>query len=313
MNLLKYCLSATKKELFHFVTQELKRSGYQIIKTHDFVHGKGSLPVLINAHADTVHEDERKRVKNLFFDAERRTFWSPQGLGADDRSGVYVLLKIVKDGLRPSVLMTDGEEYGGWGASAFLDHDDCSLALEVSKNNNYIIGLDRRGDMESVFYDCANRDFFRFIKKFGFKKRRGSFADNSTLSPFLELAAANLSAGYYHEHTKSEYLDVSALERTIKAVKRMLPTKTGRFSDDTQLALVNKKRKSDGCAFYVVDGNKHTEKYLDDPDCHDFEPDELELMYGDDRELKHALTYLQSLLVNTRRCNQLFLSQYAGA
>lgn len=42
--------------------------------------------------------------------------WSPQGLGADDRAGIFAIIQIIKSGLRPHIILTTDEEVGGVGA-----------------------------------------------------------------------------------------------------------------------------------------------------------------------------------------------------
>ena len=69
-----------------------------------------------------------------------------------------------------------------------------------------IFQLDRRGSDECVFYDCDNPDFIKYVESFGFKEAYGSFSDISIIAPAWGVAAANLSVGYYLEHSNAEYL-----------------------------------------------------------------------------------------------------------
>ena len=44
---------------------------------------------------------------------------SPQGIGGDDRAGVYMILRLIQD-LHCHVLFCEAEETGGHGAKAFV-------------------------------------------------------------------------------------------------------------------------------------------------------------------------------------------------
>jgi hypothetical protein len=140
-----------------------------------------------------------------------------QGLGADDRAGVYAILELIKMGLRPSVIFTTGEEAGGVGAFELLhDHRECPI------NTSCLIELDRRGKHDSIFYECGNKDFEEFINGFGFKTNLGAFTDISILAPDWNIAAVNLSIGFKNEHTIYEKLNTKHTDLTIQKVSAII-------------------------------------------------------------------------------------------
>jgi len=51
-----------------------------------------------------------------------------------------------------------------------------------------------------------------------FKTAQGSFSDISLIAPELDIAAVNLSCGYYLAHTRHEYINRSHLDNTIQKV-----------------------------------------------------------------------------------------------
>ena len=75
--------------------------------------------------------------------------------------------------------------------------------------------LVRKGKNDAVFYRCANPNFKTYISDKGFKTAQGSFSDISVVAPELELAAVNLSSGYYHAHTLHEYINRAELDDII--------------------------------------------------------------------------------------------------
>ena len=64
-----------------------------VVRTKDFLVAKGSIPVALVAHVDTVFTSPPKE-EEIFYDSEKNVMWSEVGLGADDRAGVFSILKI---------------------------------------------------------------------------------------------------------------------------------------------------------------------------------------------------------------------------
>lgn len=206
-------VSLTQKEMHRMLSKYVKAryTKYRIHK--DYIVGIGDIPIALVAHMDTVYKTP---VKNLYYDEKKGTIWSPEGLGADDRAGIFAIIKIIESGLRPSVIFTTDEEVGGLGASA-LSEKECPIP-----NLKYLIQLDRRGMNDCVFYECHNPLFTEYIESFGFIEQYGSFSDISFLCPEWEICGVNLSVGYFDEHSVIETLYVPALLDTIKKVKTML-------------------------------------------------------------------------------------------
>ena len=194
----------------------LKQWGYtNIISTREYIVAEGSIPICLVAHLDTVNENPPKEI---FYDQEQRVMWSPDLLGADDRAGVYAIISILSDGYRPHIIFTTDEERGCAGANTLVTQEP-NCPLEKIKA---IFQLDRRGSDDCVFYDCDNHDFVKYIESFGFVEAYGTFSDISVIAPEWEVAAVNLSVGYYNEHTNHEYLRLDELETTIERVEQML-------------------------------------------------------------------------------------------
>lgn len=194
----------------------LKQWGYtNIISTKEYIVAEGSIPICLVAHLDTVNESPPEEI---FYDQEQRVMWSPNLLGADDRAGVYAIIRILSDGYRPHIIFTTDEEKGCAGASTLVTQEP-NCPLEKIKA---IFQLDRRGSEDCVFYGCDNPDFVKYIESFGFVEAYGTFSDISVIAPEWEVAAVNLSVGYYNEHTNHEYLRLDELETTIERVEKML-------------------------------------------------------------------------------------------
>ena len=205
--------SLTQNSLKKVLSSFLKRHYPKVIETKDYIYAEGEIPIALVAHMDTVF---KKPPSEIFFDERHNVMFSPQGLGADDRAGVFAIIQIIRGGQKPHVIFTTDEEYGALGAME-LSKLDCPFT-----NLKYIVQLDRRGSDDCVFYDCDNEDFVGYIESFGFTWNYGSFTDISELCPSWKIAGVNLSVGYRDEHSETEVLFVGQLLATISKVKKML-------------------------------------------------------------------------------------------
>ena len=195
-------------------------SKYKSIDKSHFVFCEGTIPIMLVAHVDTVFDYIPEQI---FHDAKQKVMWSPEGLGADDRAGVYAIMQILKTGLRPHVLLTNGEETGGDGAYAFVENYKNTLKDSMQVPIHYIIQLDRKGNNEAVFYGDTNKDFIKYItKQHKWTKNVGSFTDISILCPAMGMSGVNVSVGYQNNHCESEFINTNHLNNTITKVCKML-------------------------------------------------------------------------------------------
>ena len=224
---------------------ELKTMGYKPRVEDGFIYCKGTVPVLLIAHLDTVH---KKPVKTICYSSDGMILMSPEGIGGDDRAGVHMVLEVAKTH-RCHILFCEDEEKGGIGADKFASSN-------ITPEINYIVEFDRRGGNDAVFYDCDNREFVDFVESFGFIEEFGSFSDISVVAPALGIAAVNISAGYHNEHTTHEYIDMREVNHNINRVARMVSTST------VQYEYIEAKRYK----FSYYKGGKYTYKFDDSDD-----------------------------------------------
>ena len=202
------------KALHKLMKKYLSTKYKKIVSTEDYIVAVGDIPVALVAHLDTVFPSAPK---NIFYDRVKNVLWSPEGLGADDRTGVYSIIQIIKSGLLPTIILTMDEEKGCLGAEQLvLDHP------KPITNLKYIIELDRRGDKDCVFYNCYNPEFEKYIEDFGFITNYGTFSDISVICPKWKIAGVNLSVGYHNEHSYIELLNINQMFNTITKVQNML-------------------------------------------------------------------------------------------
>ena len=86
-------LRLPQMELKKRLKAELKSRGYPVTDKPGYLYAEGTIPVLLVAHMDTVH---RQPVEQICYSADRAVAMSPQGIGGDDRCGVWMILQILR-------------------------------------------------------------------------------------------------------------------------------------------------------------------------------------------------------------------------
>lgn len=236
---LRFLLRQSQKELKSFCATMLKHYDYEPVEGDGFVYGKGEIPILLVAHLDTVH---KKLPEDIYFDSDQGIMWSPDGIGGDDRCGVYLILKILKN-YKPYVMFLEDEEIGSVGASKMLK--------QVKQPDiNFIIELDRRGKDDCVFYECDNKEFKKYIESFGFKEKIGSFSDICTICDDWDVASVNLSVGYKNEHTFYETINVNYMNDTYNKVINILNDSNSKYYDFQRKVYPRYKNNWRNCTYY---------------------------------------------------------------
>lgn len=191
--------------------------------------GKSSTFPCIVAHMDQVQERHSKDF--IAYEAEDIIIgFSPkhkeqQGLGADDKCGLWIALKCLQkfDCLKLAFFV--GEEVGckGSGLANMAFFDDCRFVIEP----------DRKGSEDLItqigWTPLCSDDFLKDIgfKKFGYKEAEGMMTDIETLKDNgLMLSCINLSCGYYRPHSNEEFVYKPALLNCLAFVEHIIKTCT---------------------------------------------------------------------------------------
>jgi hypothetical protein len=184
-----------------------------VIDGDGFLYIKGTDKILLTAHMDTVHLNQCK-VIDVKHEKGKMHLSSKDGIGGDDRCGIYMIMRIVESTkLRPSILFCEDEEIGGIGSGKFVKTEYVKDLNEML----FLIELDRAHDNDLVFYRDGNKEFQEFCKKTtGYLLARGTFSDICNLSPACEVSSVNISCGYYNPHRLNEYVVFEEMENSIK-------------------------------------------------------------------------------------------------
>jgi hypothetical protein len=215
MKTFKEICQMSQEKVKAYMHEYLKSKQYDVINEDGFLYAKGDVPVLVMAHMDTVHKLPCTMITEV-----GGKISSPQGIGGDDRCGIFIIMNLVKE-LHCSVLLCEEEERGCIGAHKFANTDYIKN-LHV----NYMVEFDRKGNNDAVFYHCGNQDFIDFVEDAtNFKFADGSVSDISVLMEPANLSAVNLSCGYYNAHFVTEYVIYDEMMDTIDAAKVLIKEK----------------------------------------------------------------------------------------
>lgn len=221
-NFLKICKMHSQFVLKQYLLGFMQANQYKTISASGYllcIPKRDAEKILLTAHMDTVHKNA---VKNIVVERHegKTIISSPQGIGGDDRCGVWLIMEIVKAGYRPYVIFCEDEEIGCVGADKFCVSKDLA---KLQGKINFIIELDRRNATDAVYYDLDNLEFEEWVtENCGYKTAYGSCSDISYLAPELEVAAVNLSCGYYKEHTLEHYVVFEEMQNTLVATKKLI-------------------------------------------------------------------------------------------
>ena len=218
MKKLEEILTPTQTQLFKNLCKMYH--GKNLYINGKFILVKGTAPILLVAHLDTVH---KQPVRDICTSADGNILMSPQGIGGDDRCGVYALVNAYEQSaIKPNLLFTCNEEVGGIGAKYFAYLHSLGKLPKSLDKLKFIVEVDRKGRSDAVYYDCTNQDFETYITGKGYKTAKGTFTDIAIIAPKLGIAAVNLSSGYYNAHQLCEYINRKELDATLAKILTMI-------------------------------------------------------------------------------------------
>ena len=151
-----------------------------------------------------------------------------EGLGADDKNGIYICLRCLEECPCVKVLMAVGEEKGCIGSnradmsffsdSLYVLEPDCKGGQEVHTN------------LKGV--PCASDEFVKALQLeangYTLTDSKGSDIFALTLNG-VGVSCANIPAGYHNPHKDDEYCVIAELEHTLSFIRHFITTEHRRF------------------------------------------------------------------------------------
>jgi putative aminopeptidase FrvX len=147
-----------------------------------------------------------------------------QGLGADDKNGIWVCLKCLEkyDALKVAFFVEEEAGCVGSQKAVMSFFDDCRYVLQIDRKNG--------GDFITTiggWTPLCSKEFIEAVQplKFGYHEEVGLMTDVESLKENgLKVSAANISCGYYNPHTDTEFTLYSELENCLHFVEHIIET-----------------------------------------------------------------------------------------
>lgn len=182
--------------------------------------------VAVIAHTDCVlpHPNKSVVIRNGVITGKDSKNGKQIGLGCDDAVGVCLALQLLKVMPNLKVCFTTEEEIGFLGATEAAEN------LEFWFNVSYMIQADRHGTTDLITHTngifSTSDEWLEFTKpiaaKYGYKEEYGLGTDVGELAGLLCLSGANLSCGYFKEHTDKEYANVIGIQNCLNLMAEII-------------------------------------------------------------------------------------------
>lgn len=197
---------------------------HEVDNHHNITVEVGSTTTCFTSHTDTVHNSAGES-KLLIKDG----YVSVDGggvLGADDGTGIYIMLEMIRANVPGLYVFFSEEEKGRVGSIAYKMPAYIQRCVSFDRKNiNHLITT------QSGEKGCSDEFAEAFIKAFPLpfvKDPTGSYTDSYSFFDIVP-ECINLSVGYYWQHTQDEIQDIKFAIDMAKACIQMdwdsLPTK----------------------------------------------------------------------------------------
>ena len=150
------------------------------------------------------------------------------GLGADDKNGIWICLRCLQDCPRLKVFMAVGEEKGCIGSNR--------ADMSFFADSLYVLEPDCKGgeEIHTVLRGirCASLDFERALQEIDTKYTimEGKTSDILALTiNGIGVSCANIPVGYHQPHKDDEYTVISELEHALTFIRHFITIERRRF------------------------------------------------------------------------------------
>lgn len=233
-----YSPSGSEKRMKKFIKFWINRNVPDAVIEHDntgnlyITRGKAQTYPCVVAHLDQIqktHSLDFKAVETneiIFgYSSKNRR---QEGLGADDKNGIWVALKCLKKYDVLKVALFVGEEVGCVGSGQCVMHffDDCRFVLQCDRKHGKDLIIN------ASWSELCSEEFLKDIdyEKFGYKTENGMLTDVATLKDEgLAVSCLNLSCGYYEPHTDHEFTIKAELWNCLALVEHIIENCTNTY------------------------------------------------------------------------------------
>lgn len=182
----------------------------------------GTSYVAFSSHTDTVHSSHSSQGQDVYVKGKYAMTDGHSVLGADDGTGVWLMLNMLYAKVPGLYVFHRMEERGGRGS------DYIAKTKLVGSSIKKAVAFDRKGYSDIITHQSGRRtcsdEFAKALaKQLGgsFKPcSGGSFTDTKNYSDYVP-ECTNVSIGYFNAHTQDEIQDLQFAEKLVRKLVRV--------------------------------------------------------------------------------------------
>lgn len=226
--------SGKEKRMSAYIMSELRKMGVKCRKDRAgnifAVKGTAATYPCVVAHIDEVHHNETGNYGAYIVADEMVVGYDKirkcqTGIGADDKNGIWICLRMLERFKRMKCVFFVGEETGCVGSrkATMSFFNDCRFVIQCDRKGNSDIVTSINGT------PLCSDAFIKAIKpeEHGYSESYGLLTDVLTLKQRgLSVSCINLSCGYYNPHTDKEVTILPDLMKCYEFVRHIIRTHT---------------------------------------------------------------------------------------
>lgn len=230
------------KIILQFITDKITAAGYTVHRDEydNLICTTSFTGVIFSCHTDTMHKtdgllwlseddfgivtaSQTARVRpGMGVTLERSV------LGADDAAGIYIMLRMIEEGIGGTYIFHAAEEIGCIGSKYIADGRYTVNGYDLNDDFTHAIAFDRKGTSDFIYDQlgermCSGECMYELMDRLNkdtvldYKPAIGLVTDTAMYADYVQ-ECINLSVGYYDEHTDSERLDVGHVENLLGVI-----------------------------------------------------------------------------------------------
>lgn len=240
-----YCVfspSGGEKRMRRFIKKIAYDYGAEVVENDGMgnlyvTKGKSETYPCVVAHMDQVQHEHSKdfcviRCGNVLFGYSEKCK-SQQGLGADDKNGIFVALECLRKHDNIKLAFFVGEEIGCVGSS--------NANMDFFSNCRFVLQCDRKHRSDLITQigwhnRLCSDEFLDAIHyaDFGYVPTSGLMTDIEALTGRgIGLSCVNISCGYYNPHTDEESTSIDDLDNCLAFVSYIIENCTDVYPNKT--------------------------------------------------------------------------------